>query len=90
MQQVRLTRGPRPHEICIDSAPVAGAAGVDKDLVRLHTTGERFYISRADYVTLECEWTPGEPMPVALIPPVCAAAAPSQPLWSWIYPTPAP
>jgi hypothetical protein len=90
MEQVRLTRGPRSHEIYIDGTPVAGAAGLDKDLVRLHTSGEQFYISRADYVTLEREWTPGEPMPVALIPPVRAAEAPARPLWSWIYPAPAP
>ena len=90
MQQVRLSRGAQPHEIYIDGAPVAGAAGLDKDLVRLHTVAERFYISRADYVTLEREWTPGEPMPVALIPLAQAVEAPARPLWSWIYPAPTP
>ncbi len=90
MPQAHLTRGHRTHEIYIDGAPVTAAAGLDKDLVRLHTTTGRFYLSRVDSVTLEREWTPGEPMPVALIPPARAAEAPPRPLWSWIYPAPAP
>jgi hypothetical protein len=90
MEQVHLTRGPHPHEIYVDGAPVTAAAGLDHDKVSLRTRTDYFYISRADYVTLEREWTPGEPMPVALLPPMRVATSPMHTVWFWIYPTPAP